>query len=328
MFLFYVNPILIAAAVIPAIVLLRFVYKEDRLDKESPGLLLSLVIFGILSTFAAIVTEQIGEAILGILLPQSSTAYNVLLYFVVVALSEEGFKYLLLKKRTWYSSEFNCQFDGVVYAVFVALGFALWENISYVLMYGLGTAAVRAVTAVPGHACFGVFMGAFYGLAKRYDNFGDEYRSRRCRRLAVLVPVLLHVGLGTFRPVKVEDVTQHHMHSEFYVVEEDQAKLINDTKAAGGRVIAVGTTSCRTLESATGEDGILKAGSGWTEIFIYPGYCFKMIDGLITNFHLPESTLVMLVSALAGKEHIMAAYEEAVREKYRFFSFGDAMIIE
>ena len=140
--------------------------------------------------------------------------------------------------------------------------------------------------------------------------------------------VTLHVGLGTFRPVKVEDVTQHHMHSEFYVVEEDQAKLINDTKAAGGRVIAVGTTSCRTLESATGEDGILKAGSGWTEIFIYPGNCFKMIDGLITNFHLPESTLVMLVSALAGKEHIMAAYEEAVREKYRFFSFGDAMMIE
>lgn len=140
--------------------------------------------------------------------------------------------------------------------------------------------------------------------------------------------VTLHVGLGTFRPVKVEDVTQHHMHSEFYVVEEDQAKLINDTKAAGGRVIAVGTTSCRTLESATGEEGILKAGSGWTEIFIYPGYRFKMIDGLITNFHLPESTLVMLVSALAGKEHIMAAYEEAVREKYRFFSFGDAMMIE
>ena len=140
--------------------------------------------------------------------------------------------------------------------------------------------------------------------------------------------VTLHVGLGTFRPVKVEDVTQHHMHSEFYVVEEDQAKLINDTKAAGGRVIAVGTTSCRTLESATGEDGILKAGSGWTEIFIYPGYRFKMIDGLITNFHLPESTLVMLVSALAGKEHIMAAYEEAVREKYRFISFGDAMMIE
>ena len=139
--------------------------------------------------------------------------------------------------------------------------------------------------------------------------------------------VTLHVGLGTFRPVKVDDVEQHHMHSEFYIVEEDQAKLINDTKKNGGRVIAVGTTSCRTLESATGEDGILKAGSGWTEIFIYPGYKFKMIDGLITNFHLPESTLVMLVSALAGKENIMHAYEVAVQERYRFFSFGDAMFI-
>ena len=114
------------------------------------------------------------------------------------------------------------------------------------------------------------------------------------------------------------------MHSEFYMVEEDQAKLINDTKKNGGRVISVGTTSCRTLESATDENGILHAGSGWTEIFIYPGYRFKMIDGLITNFHLPESTLLMLVSALAGKEYIMAAYEEAVKERYRFFSFGDA----
>ena len=139
--------------------------------------------------------------------------------------------------------------------------------------------------------------------------------------------VTLHVGLGTFRPVKVEDVTNHHMHSEFYVVEEDQAELINETKKNGGRVISVGTTSCRTLESATGEDGILRAGSGWTEIFIYPGYKFKMIDGLITNFHLPESTLLMLVSALAGKEKIMTAYEKAVEERYRFFSFGDAMII-
>ena len=139
--------------------------------------------------------------------------------------------------------------------------------------------------------------------------------------------VTLHVGLGTFRPVKVDDVENHHMHSEFYVVEEEQAKLINDTKKNGGRVISVGTTSCRTLESATGEDGILKATSGWTDIFIYPGYRFKMIDGLITNFHLPESTLLMLVSALAGKENIMNAYEEAVKEKYRFFSFGDAMLI-
>ena len=139
--------------------------------------------------------------------------------------------------------------------------------------------------------------------------------------------VTLHVGLGTFRPVKVEDVTQHHMHSEFYVVEEDQAALINETKKKGGKIISVGTTSLRTLESASTEDGILKAGSGWTDIFIYPGYRFKIVDRLITNFHLPESTLIMLVSALAGKEHIMAAYEEAVRDKYRFFSFGDAMFI-
>ena len=139
--------------------------------------------------------------------------------------------------------------------------------------------------------------------------------------------VTLHVGLGTFRPVKVEDVTQHHMHSEFYVVEEDQAALINETKKKGGKIISVGTTSLRTLESASTEDGILKAGSGWTDIFIYPGYRFKIVDRLITNFRLPESTLIMLVSALAGKEHIMAAYEEAVKDKYRFFSFGDAMFI-
>ena len=139
--------------------------------------------------------------------------------------------------------------------------------------------------------------------------------------------VTLHVGLGTFRPVKVEDVTQHHMHSEFYVVEEDQAALINETKKKGGKIISVGTTSLRTLESASSEDGTLKAGSGWTDIFIYPGYRFKIVDRLITNFHLPESTLIMLVSALAGKEHIMAAYEEAVKDKYRFFSIGDAMFI-
>ena len=139
--------------------------------------------------------------------------------------------------------------------------------------------------------------------------------------------VTLHVGLGTFRPVKVENVQEHHMHSEFYIVEEEAAKVINDTKKNGGRVICVGTTSCRTLESATGENGVLKAGSGWTDIFIYPGYKFKILDCLITNFHLPESTLVMLVSALAGREHVLAAYEEAIRQRYRFFSFGDAMFI-
>lgn len=139
--------------------------------------------------------------------------------------------------------------------------------------------------------------------------------------------VTLHVGLGTFRPVKVKKIEEHHMHSEFYMIENDQAELINRTKENGGRIIAVGTTSCRTLESAAGEDGKLRAGSGWTDIFIYPGYRFKMIDCLITNFHLPESTLMMLVSALAGREHIMDAYAEAVKERYRFFSFGDAMFI-
>lgn len=139
--------------------------------------------------------------------------------------------------------------------------------------------------------------------------------------------VTLHVGLGTFRPVKVEDVTRHVMHTEEIHVTEEAAERINATKAAGGRVICVGTTSCRTIESAADEHGIVHAMQGDTGIFIYPGYSFKVLDGLITNFHLPESTLLMLVSALAGKDHIMAAYEEAVRERYRFFSFGDAMFI-
>lgn len=142
-----------------------------------------------------------------------------------------------------------------------------------------------------------------------------------------LAYVTLHVGLGTFRPVKVEDVTEHHMHSEFYDVDEEAAEKINKTREEGGRIISVGTTSTRTLESAADENGFIKPKSGWTEIFIYPGYKFKVIDGLITNFHLPESTLLMLVSALAGKEHILHAYDEAVRERYRFFSFGDAMLI-
>lgn len=139
--------------------------------------------------------------------------------------------------------------------------------------------------------------------------------------------VTLHVGLGTFRPVKVDEITDHHMHSEFFQIEEEAATKINRAKDAGKKVICVGTTSCRTVESAADETGHLKACSGWTEIFIYPGYQFKVLDSLITNFHLPESTLVMLVSALAGREHVLAAYEEAVKERYRFFSFGDAMMI-
>ena len=143
-----------------------------------------------------------------------------------------------------------------------------------------------------------------------------------------IAEVTLHVGLGTFRPVKVEHVQDHHMHSEYYEVTEEAATLINEAKQTGHRVIAVGTTSCRTLESAAADDGTLTAKSGWTDIFIYTGYTFKVIDALITNFHLPESTLVMLVSALAGRDNIMNAYEEAVKERYRFFSFGDAMFIQ
>ncbi len=139
--------------------------------------------------------------------------------------------------------------------------------------------------------------------------------------------VTLHVGLGTFRPVKAENILEHHMHTEVYQVTEDAAKMINETKAAGGRVICVGTTSCRTIESASDESGIVHAGNGDTSIFIYPGYKFKVLDALITNFHLPESTLVMLVSALAGRENVLNAYNEAIKERYRFFSFGDAMFI-
>ena len=139
--------------------------------------------------------------------------------------------------------------------------------------------------------------------------------------------VTLHVGLGTFRPVKADVITDHHMHSELCMISSETAELLNQTRAAGGRIICVGTTSCRTLESLVGEDGTFEAASKWTEIFIYPGYTFRAMDGLITNFHLPESTLVMLVSAFAGREHVLAAYEEAVKERYRFFSFGDAMFI-
>ena len=140
--------------------------------------------------------------------------------------------------------------------------------------------------------------------------------------------VTLHVGLGTFRPVKVENILEHHMHSEFYRIDQSEADKINKAKDEGHRVICVGTTSCRTVESAADENGRLKECSGWTEIFIYPGYQFKVLNCLITNFHLPESTLIMLVSALAGREHVLAAYEEAIKERYRFFSFGDAMFIQ
>ena len=151
----------------------------------------------------------------------------------------------------------------------------------------------------------------------------DEIRARGVETAFIT----LHVGLGTFRPVKADEITEHHMHSEFCIIPDEAAEKINRAHRSGGRVICVGTTSCRTLESFASEDGTIAPTSGWTDIFIYPGYRFKMMDGLITNFHLPESTLVMLVSAFAGREHILHAYKTAVAEKYRFFSFGDAMLI-
>ena len=159
-------------------------------------------------------------------------------------------------------------------------------------------------------------------------HFTKELMEKNAAKGVKLCYVTLHVGLGTFRPVKAEEIEDHEMHSEFCIIPEETARIVSETKKNGGRVIAVGTTSCRTLESFAREDGSLPATSGWTNIFIYPGYTFKCIDALVTNFHLPESTLIMLVSALAGREHVLHAYEEAVKERYRFFSFGDAMFIE
>ncbi|MCI6019675.1 MAG: tRNA preQ1(34) S-adenosylmethionine ribosyltransferase-isomerase QueA [Clostridiales bacterium] len=159
-------------------------------------------------------------------------------------------------------------------------------------------------------------------------HFTEELLQKVKEKGIRIAPVTLHVGLGTFRPVKVDDVNDHHMHSEFYMVSKETAEIINETKKSGGRVIAVGTTSTRTLESVADENGMIRETSGWTDIFIYPGYQFKCIDALITNFHLPESTLLMLVSALSSRETMLDAYKIAVEEKYRFFSFGDAMFIE
>ena len=193
--------ILITAAVVPAVVLLILVYRTDRLEPEPPGLLLSLVGLGAAAILPALLAELLGGAILGWVLPNAETdpgqyfLYQLLENFLVVALAEEGFKYLALKLRTWRSPHFNCQYDAVVYAVFVSLGFALLENIFYVINGGISTALLRAVLSVPGHACFGVFMGVFYGVAKRASIYGDELRSRRWRFLGILVPVLLH---GTY----------------------------------------------------------------------------------------------------------------------------------
>ena len=184
--------VLIAAAVIPAVFLMIRAYRSDRLEKEPPRLLWSLVIAGVLSSLIALIAERVLSAVLNLAVPAHSSLYSVLLYFVIVAFSEEGAKYLMLKRRTWRSPEFNCQYDGIVYALFVSLGFALWENISYVMTYGFGTAVIRALTAIPGHACFGVFMGVFYARAKQYERSGGEPVSKQYRILSVVVPALLH----------------------------------------------------------------------------------------------------------------------------------------
>lgn len=195
--LIFLSPsvILIAAAVIPAVALLIYVYRMDRLEKEPWPIIWRLGLLGAISTALAQVTESIGTAALPYFAHPGGKAYYLILCYIVIGLSEEGFKYLILKLRTWRSPEFNCRFDGVVYACAVSLGFSLWENVLYVLSYGMGTAIVRAVTAIPGHACFGVFMGVFYGAAKKHEAYGNAAACGRCRVLAILVPVLLH---GTY----------------------------------------------------------------------------------------------------------------------------------
>lgn len=198
MFYFLIAPILaynwflILAAVIPAVFLMVKVYRSDRLEPENPAFLRRLAIGGVLATLIAMVAERIGSAVLSSAVSVNSPLYNVILYFVIVGFAEEGGKYFFLKRWSWNSEEFNCQYDAVVYAVFVSLGFALWENISYVTHYGFATALVRAVTAIPGHTCFGVFMGTFYGLARGYAYLGDEAKSKSFRVLAVIVPAIIH----------------------------------------------------------------------------------------------------------------------------------------
>ncbi|MCR5760823.1 MAG: PrsW family intramembrane metalloprotease [Sphaerochaetaceae bacterium] len=198
MFYFMLYPfivysrILILAAIIPAVFLMVYVYKSDRLEKESPTFLGSVAVSGILSSLLALVIEWIAGAVLDSVGGLSETAYNAILYFVIVAGAEEGSKYIFLRRKTWRSREFNCQYDGVVYAVFVSLGFALWENISYVMRWGLSVALMRSITAIPGHACFGVFMGVFYGLARGYAFIGDKTKKNVMNVLSIVAPMLLH----------------------------------------------------------------------------------------------------------------------------------------
>ena len=184
--------VLIIAAVVPAVVLMVRAYQRDRIEKESPALLWTLVRGGILSTLLAMVEETVGQWLLGQFVAPEDKLYDIIMFFVIVAFAEETSKYIFMKRSTWNNPEFNCQYDGVIYALFTSLGFALWENISYVLSYGFSTALVRAVTAIPGHASFGVFMGVFYGLAKRADTEGNRSASTVFRVLSILAPALLH----------------------------------------------------------------------------------------------------------------------------------------
>lgn len=186
------SVVLVIAAILPAAFLMFRVYRADRLEKESPRMLWRLVIAGIFSTLIALVEERVFEQALNVLVDESSVWYNVILYFGIVAFAEETSKYIMLRRTSWHSPEFNCMFDGVVYAVFVSLGFALWENISYVLNYGLSNALIRAVTAVPGHACDGVFMGLFYSVAKKHERLGNKKMTGLFSTLSVLVPAVLH----------------------------------------------------------------------------------------------------------------------------------------
>ena len=209
------NIILIAAAVIPAIGLMIYVYKADHLEKESPAMLWRLVVGGVLSALIALILEKVFSLLLNLTVSSDSTAYNIILYFVIVAFSEEGAKYFMLRRRSWRSPEFNCQYDGVVYAVFISLGFAIWENISYVLTYGFASAVVRAVTAIPGHACFGVFMGVFYALAKKYSLGQQKGQSTLFSVLAVVIPGLLH---GTYDYIATKEKTSFNWFFIVFVV--------------------------------------------------------------------------------------------------------------
>ena len=207
MFLFYLpDAILISAAIIPAIALLVMIYRADRVEEENPTLLARLVLMGVFATSIAKLVERIGLVALNLLFPRETVLYDVLLYFGVVAFAEEGAKYALLKRTTWGSGEFNCRFDGVVYAAFVSLGFALWENVGYVMMHGLGTALLRAVTAVPGHTCFGVFMGCWYAQAYEMYRRGNDAASKKLRMLSVVLPALLH-GAYDFLAVAMSETS-------------------------------------------------------------------------------------------------------------------------